>query len=91
MKKDIHPQLHPVIFRDSGAGKDFIMYSSLTSKEVTKIKGVDHYIIHLDISSASHPFFTGKQKFVDASGRVEKFQKKIERAKTTKIKKKVAK
>ncbi len=84
MKKDIHPQSHPVIFRDAGAKKDFYMYSTLTSKEVEKVKGVDHFVIHLDISSASHPFFTGKQKLLDSSGRVEKFKKKMERVKPKK-------
>lgn len=71
---------HPVIFRDAGAGKDFILYSTLTSEEVEKVDGVDHYVIRLDISSASHPFFTGKQKLVDTSGRVEKFKRQMERA-----------
>jgi large subunit ribosomal protein L31 len=79
MKKDIHPKTHPVIFRDAGAGKDFVLYSTLTSDEVEKIDGVDHYVIRLDISSASHPFFTGKQKLVDTSGRVEKFKRQMER------------
>ena len=81
MKKDIHPQIHPVIFRDAGAGKDFIMYSTLTSKEKEKIDGIEYFVIHLDVSSASHPFFTGKQKLVDTSGRVEKFKKRMEKAK----------
>ncbi len=81
MKKDIHPESHPVIFRDASAGQDFVMWSTMTSKEVEKVKGVDHFVIHLDISSASHPFFTGKQNLVDTSGRVEKFKAQMERAK----------
>jgi len=80
MKKDIHPVMHPVIFRDSTAGKDFTLLSTMTSQEVEKVGGVDHFVVHLDISSASHPFFTGKQKLVDTSGRVEKFKKQMERA-----------
>ncbi len=80
MKKDIHPKMHPVIFRDSMAGKDFVLLSTITSKEVEKVGGVEHFVVHLDISSASHPFFTGKQKLVDTSGRVEKFKKQMERA-----------
>jgi len=78
MKKEIHPEMRPVIFRDSTAGKDFYLYSTLTSKEKETVKGVEYFVIHLDISSASHPFFTGKQKLIDSSGRVEKFQKKME-------------
>lgn len=81
MKKDIHPQVHPVIFRDASADKDFVIWSTLTSKEVEKVNGVDHFVIRLDVSSASHPFYTGQQTFLDTSGRVEKFQKKLERAK----------
>ena len=80
MKKDIHPEQHPVIFRDASAKADFIAMSTLTSKEVEKIKGVDHYVVQLDISSASHPFFTGKQKLVDTSGRVDRFKRLQEKA-----------
>lgn len=80
MKKDIHPKQHPVIFRDASAGTDFIALSTVTSEEIEKIKGVDHYVIHLDVSSASHPFFTGKQKLVDTSGRVERFKRQQEKA-----------
>lgn len=75
MKKDIHPTLQPVIFRDASAGKDFIAMSALTSNEVEKVNKVDHYVIQLDVSSASHPFFTGKQSLVDTSGRVERFKR----------------
>ena len=80
MKKDIHPAQHPVIFRDASAKADFIALSTLTSEEIEKVKGVDHYVIQLDISSASHPFFTGKQKLVDTSGRVDRFKRQQERA-----------
>lgn len=80
MKKDIHPTQHPVIFRDASAGKDFIAFSTITSDEVEKVKGVDHYVVQLDVSSASHPFFTGKQKLVDTSGRVERFKRQQAKA-----------
>jgi large subunit ribosomal protein L31 len=80
MKKDIHPEQHPVIFRDASAGADFTAMSVLTSDEVEKVDGVDHYVIQLDVSSASHPFFTGKQKLVDTSGRVERFKRQQARA-----------
>ncbi len=75
MKKDIHPVMHPVIFRDASAGKDFIALSTATSSEVEKVDGVEYQVIQLDVSSASHPFFTGKQKLVDTSGRVERFKR----------------
>lgn len=86
MKKDIHPQLNPVIFRDMAAKKDFIMHSTLTSKQTETIDGVEYYVIRVDVSSASHPFFTGKQSLIDTSGRVEKFKAKMEKAKAVQAK-----
>lgn len=78
MKKDIHPKYQPVVFHDVSADEKFITRSTLSSKETIKWEdGKEYPIIKVDISSASHPFFTGKQKFVDAAGRVEKFQKKF--------------
>lgn len=83
MQADIHPTLHPVIFRDANAKTDFIIHSTMTSEEVEKIDGVDHYLVRVDLSSASHPFYTGKQNLIDTSGRVEKFKAKMEKAKTS--------
>ena len=76
MKNDIHPDYHPVLFVDTGAEFEFQSRSAMTSEETRKIDGVEHYVIHLEISSASHPFYTGKQHFVDTAGRIEKFQRK---------------
>lgn len=78
MKKDIHPKQHRVIFRDASAKTDFYTWSVLTSEETETIDGKEYYIIQLDVSSASHPFFTGKQKLVDTSGRVERFKRQME-------------
>ena len=86
MQSDIHPQVNPVIFRDANAGKDFIMASTLTSEEVEEIGGVKHYVVRVDVSSASHPFYTGKQNLLDTSGRVDKFRAKMERAKAAQAK-----
>lgn len=76
MKNDIHPVYHPVVFVDTGAGVEFASRSTMKSKEVRKIDGVDHYVVRIDVSSASHPFYTGKQRFVDAAGRIDKFRSK---------------
>lgn len=76
MKKDIHPDYHPVLFVDHAANYEFVTRSTLRSGEKKVIDGVEHFVVRLDISSASHPFYTGKQKFVDTAGRIEKFQKK---------------
>jgi len=76
MKSEIHPKLNPVIFVDTGAGVEFISRSTMSSKNVRAIDGVDHFVIQVDISSASHPFFTGQQRANEVRGRVERFNKK---------------
>ncbi len=81
MKADIHPALNPVVFVDSGAGVEFVSRSTLTSKSTRDIDGVSHYIINVDISSASHPFYTGKQRAISVAGRVDRFNKKYNIAK----------
>ena len=75
--------MHPVIFRDSGAGADFITTSTVTSDTVEQVNGVDHYVVLLDISSASHPHYTGQANIVDTAGRVEKFQNRAAKKSTT--------
>ena len=76
MKPDIHPALHPVLYVDSAADEEWISRSTQTSDETREIDGVEHYVIRLEISSYSHPFFTGKQRFVDTAGQIEKFNRK---------------
>jgi len=76
MKKDLHPDYHPVLFVDTGANFEFQSRSTLKSEETREIDGVEHQVIHLEISSASHPHFTGRQHFIDTAGRIEKFQRK---------------
>lgn len=80
MKKDIHPDYHPVVFHDSSSGYEFLTKSTMTSEETIKWSDGNTYpLIKIEISSASHPFFTGKKLFVDTAGRVEKFNKKYKR------------
>lgn len=76
MKEAIHPKLNPVVFVDTGANTEFISRSTLSSKQTRDIDGVEHYVIMVDISSASHPFYTGKQRAIQTAGRVERFNKK---------------
>ena len=77
MKDGIHPDYHPVVFLDTSDGTSFLTRSTIRSKETTKWEDGNEYpLVKVDISSASHPYFTGKMKFIDAAGRVEKFQKK---------------
>jgi large subunit ribosomal protein L31 len=77
MKKDIHPDYHPVVFLDTATGFKFLTRSTMTSKESVEWEDGNEYpLVKVDVSSASHPFYTGKQKYVDSAGRVEKFQRK---------------
>lgn len=77
MKKGIHPEYKEVIFHDTSSDFKFMTRSTLTSKETIKWEdGKEYPVIKVEVSSASHPFFTGKKLFVDTAGRVEKFQKK---------------
>src|SRR5262245_42056365 len=82
MKKGIHPEYRPVVFQDHAANFSFLTRSTVkTNQTIVWTDGQTYPLVHLDISSASHPFFTGKMKFVDTTGRVEKFQKKYNWAK----------
>jgi len=76
MKADIHPDYHRVLFVDTAAGEEWASRSTQTSDETRDIDGVSHYVIRLEISSYSHPFFTGKQRFIDTAGQIEKFKRK---------------
>jgi large subunit ribosomal protein L31 len=82
MKPEIHPEYHPVIFHDTSSDFEFQSRSTMTSEEVREVDGVNHFVIRLEISSASHPFFTGQQRFVDTAGRIEKFQRKYGKSKS---------
>ena len=76
MKKDIHPEFREVAFKDISCGETIITKSTLTSKETIEVNGQEYPLIKVDISSASHPFYTGKQKLIDTEGRIERFKKK---------------
>ena len=77
MKKDIHPENYRLVaFKDMSNNDVFITKSTAPSKEKIKVDGVEYPLVKLEISSASHPFFTGKQKLVDSTGRVERFKQR---------------
>lgn len=81
MKPDIHPTLNPVVFVDTSCGAEFVTTSTLKSDDVRMIDGVEHYVVHVEVSSASHPFYTGKQRLVDTTGMVDKFMARQQAAK----------
>ena len=74
MKKDIHPSSYrEVVFKDMSNDETFITRSTVATRETIEIDGVTYPLVKLEITSSSHPFFTGKQKLVDTAGRVDKF------------------
>ena len=72
MKPDIHPELHPVVFIDGE--HQIVTRSTMKSDETKTIDGVEHFVVHVDISGHTHPFYTGKQRLVDTAGRIERFR-----------------
>ncbi|GAA4763491.1 type B 50S ribosomal protein L31 [Microbacterium gilvum] len=77
MKTDIHPTYQPVVFRDLGSGETFLTRSTVSSDKTIELDGVEYPVIDVEISSASHPFYTGKQRIMDSAGRVEKFNQRF--------------
>ncbi|MBQ0062913.1 MAG: type B 50S ribosomal protein L31 [Prevotella sp.] len=74
MKKGIHPDNYrPVVFKDMSNGDMFLTQSCCASKETIEFEGETYPLIKVEISSSSHPFYTGKSKLVDTAGRVDKF------------------
>lgn len=83
MKKDIHPKNYrPVIFSDSSSGAQFLIASAIETKEKAKwTDGKEYPLKTIEISSASHPFYTNEEKTIDSAGRVERFKKRQAKAK----------
>lgn len=76
MKKGIHPEYREVVFQDTSNGEMFLTRSTMKSDETIEYEGQTYPVVKVEISAFSHPFFTGKMKYVDTAGRVEKFQRK---------------
>jgi len=78
MKSAIHPEYAPVVFRDLASGATFLTRSTLTSEKTIEWEDGNSYpVIDVEISSESHPFYTGKQRIMDSAGRVEKFNQRF--------------
>ena len=77
MKQGIHPDYHPVVLQDASTGYKFLSGSTVTSSETIKWEDGNEYpLVRVEVTSDSHPFYTGKQKFTQADGAVDKFNKK---------------
>lgn len=79
MKKDIHPASYRlVVIKDISCGESFLTRSTINSREnIVWEDGNSYPLVKVEISAASHPFFTGKMSFIDTAGRIEKFNKKF--------------
>lgn len=89
MKKDIHPKdYRKVLFIDNSNGEEFLISSSVHSTETAKAKdGKEYPVCRVEISSSSHPFYTGNEKSLDTAGRAEKFRARVATAKAKKTSK----
>ncbi len=77
MKADIHPEYHEVVFQDLSSDFAILTRSTVTSKETIKWEDGNEYpLIKVEVSSASHPFYTGKHKLMDTGGRVDRFKRR---------------
>lgn len=80
MKNEIHPEYKEVVFFDTSSDFKFLTRSTMSSSETIKWDDGNEYpLIKIEVSSASHPFYTGKKLFVDTAGRVEKFNRKYKK------------
>jgi large subunit ribosomal protein L31 len=77
MKKDLHPEYREVVFHDTSSDFKFITRSTMNSSEtITMEDGKTYPVVKVEVSSASHPFYTGKNLFVDTAGRIDKFKQR---------------
>lgn len=82
MKKDIHPATYrPVVFFDLASGAEFLIGSTIETTETTKFEGKEYPKVTVEISSKSHPFYTGEDRTLDKAGRVERFKQRASKKK----------
>ena len=80
MKQGIHPENYRlVVFKDMSNEEQFITRSCATTRDNITVDGVEYPLVKLEISSTSHPYYTGKVKMVDTAGRIDKFNKKYKK------------
>jgi large subunit ribosomal protein L31 len=80
MKQGIHPENYrEVVFKDMSNDEMFVCKSTADTRDTIEFEGKEYPLIKMEISSSSHPFYTGKQKLVDTAGRVDKFMNKYKK------------
>lgn len=81
MKKDIHPEYRPVVFHDTSANYSFLTRSTIkTNRTIVWEDGNEYPLVNVEISSKSHPFYTGEQRIVDTAGQVDRFMRRLQTA-----------
>ena len=78
MKANIHPQYRQVVFRDRSGGLLLRTGSTIASTATIEFEGATHPVVDVEISSASHPFWSGRERIVDTEGRVERFRRRYQ-------------
>jgi large subunit ribosomal protein L31 len=76
MKADIHPEYRFVVFKDVSNGFQFLTKSTIQTRETIQVDGTEYPLVNIDVSSESHPFYTGQQKLMDVAGRVDRYYRK---------------
>jgi large subunit ribosomal protein L31 len=76
MKPDIHPDYRPVVFQDTSSGDLLITRSTVKTGETIEVDGETYPLAKVEISSFTHPFYTGQMKIIDTAGRVERFERR---------------
>ena len=85
MRPGIHPDYHPIVFRDKSADFAFLTRSTMTSDQTIEWEDGNIYpVVDVDVSGASHPFWTGRGRILDTAGRVEKFERRYGRTRKEK-------
>jgi large subunit ribosomal protein L31 len=79
VKQGIHPDYHKVLFVDSATGVEWVTRSTLTSNETREVNGETLPVVKLEISSASHPFWTGTMRELDSDGKIDRFRRRYQR------------
>ena len=79
MKKGVHPDYHKVLFIDSATGDEWVTRSTMTSRQTREVDGEELPVVKLEISSASHPFWTGTMRELDSDGKIDRFRRRYQR------------
>ena len=77
MKEGIHPDYHKVLFVDSATGDEWVTRSTMTSNETREVDGEQLPVVKLEISAASHPFWTGTMRELDSDGKIDRFRRRF--------------